>query len=199
MKVILAIDPGASGGVAVALYGKTVCHAMPATQGDVLALIRELKLAADVEGATCECVLEEVNGFVGKAQPGAAMFKFGEGYGFLKGVVQTLGIKLELVRPQVWQKAFGLGPAARWGSKTEWKNKLKAEAQRRFPHLRVTLATADALLLLEWRMGRQTTEGTNLPPCPEPLRSEASCPPQHPHPAAGHPLPSDGRGTGRSG
>lgn len=116
---------------------------------------------ADVEGAECECVLEEVNGFAGKAQPGSAMFKFGEGYGFLKGVVQALGIKLELVRPQVWQKAFSLGTAARCASKSEWKNKLKAEAQRRFPKLPVTLATADALLILEWSMGRKRTDGTN--------------------------------------
>jgi len=167
MKVIIAIDPGVSGGVAVEVWGKTVCHPMPATQGDVLELIRDFKRMADVEcvphgqPATCECVLEEVNGFVGKAQPGAAMFKFGEGYGFLKGVVQTLGIPLVLVRPQVWQKAFGLGTASRCASKTEWKNKLKAEAQRRFPHLPVTLATADALLILEWarRAARANGDG----------------------------------------
>jgi hypothetical protein len=78
------------------------------------------------------------------------MFKFGEGYGFLKGVVQALGIKLVLVRPQVWQKPFNLGTASRCASQSEWKNKLKAEAQRRFPQLPVTLATADALLILEW-------------------------------------------------
>lgn len=57
-----------------------------------------------------------------------------------------------LVRPQVWQKVFNLGTAASCASKSEWKNKLKAEAQRRFPHLPVTLATADALLILEWRL-----------------------------------------------
>jgi hypothetical protein len=91
-----------------------------------------------------------VSGFAGKAQPGSAMFKFGDQFGFLKGVLQTLGIRLELVRPQVWQKAFGLGTASACASKTIWKNKLKAEAQRRFPHLEVTLKTADALLILEY-------------------------------------------------
>jgi hypothetical protein len=57
---------------------------------------------------------------------------------------------LVLVRPQVWQKGFGLGTASTCASKSEWKNKLKAEAQRRFPHLPVTLKTSDALLLLEY-------------------------------------------------
>jgi len=150
MKTVVAIDPGVSGGVAVCAFGKTICHAMPATQGDVLELLRDIKNAASVESAECICVLEEVGGFAGKAQPGSAMFKFGEGFGFLKGVIQALGIKLELVRPQVWQKSFGLGTASRCASKTEWKNKLKAEAQRRFPQLRVTLATADALLIADY-------------------------------------------------
>lgn len=156
MKVIIAIDPGVSGGVAVAAFGKVVCQAMPATQGDVMELIRDHYRTAEVEDVETVCVLEEVNGFVGKAQPGSAMFKFGEGYGFIKGVVQTLGIKLVLVRPQVWQKSFGLGTASRCASKSEWKNKLKAEAQRRFPELPVTLATADALLILEWSLRTAT-------------------------------------------
>jgi hypothetical protein len=78
------------------------------------------------------------------------MFRFGENFGFIKGAVQALGIRLVVVRPQVWQKGFGLGKASACASKSEWKNKLKAEAQRRFPQLNVTLKTADALLLLEW-------------------------------------------------
>lgn len=123
---------------------------MPATQGDLLDLIRSLKAAADAEGRETVCVLEEVSGFAGQAQPGSAMFKFGEHYGFAKGVVQSLGIKLVLVRPQIWQKGFGLGTASNCASKSEWKNKLKAEAQRRFPHISVTLKTADALLILDW-------------------------------------------------
>ena len=149
MKTILAIDPGLSGGMAVSRFGKTECWPMPETQGDVLAIVREIREAAVAEGCEVVCVLEEVSGFAGKAQPGSAMFRFGEHFGFLKGVIQTLEIRLELVRPQVWQKGFGLGTASACRTKSEWKNKLKAEAQRRFPQLEVTLKTADALLLLE--------------------------------------------------
>ena len=153
MKVVIAIDPGKSGGVAVAGFGAVACHAMPETEGDMLDLIRGIKSGGDVEVAETVCVLEEVGGFAGKAQPGSAMFRFGENFGFIKGLVQALGIMLELVRPQVWQKAFGLGTASACASKTEWKNKLKAEAQRRFPNLHVTHKTADALLILEWKRG----------------------------------------------
>ncbi len=153
MKTVIAIDPGVSGGLAIARFGKTECYPMPETQGDLLALLREIKTAAEVEGHATVCVLEEVNGYAGKAQPGSAMFRFGEHFGFTKGVVQALGIRLLLVRPQTWQKMFGLGTASRCASKTEWKNKLKAEAQRRFPHLSVTLKTADALLIREYARG----------------------------------------------
>ena len=120
--------------------------------GTIMGARVTLHPSAEVEGDECVCVLEQVGGFVGKGQPGSAMFKFGEHFGFIKGVVQTLGIKLVLVRPQTWQKDFGLGTAANCASKSDWKNKLKAEAQRRFPHLPVTLATADALLILEWHL-----------------------------------------------
>jgi hypothetical protein len=122
---------------------------MPETQGDLLAIVREIERSTKIEGQELLCVLEEVSGFAGKAQPGSAMFRFGEHFGFIKGVIQALEIRLVLVRPQAWQKGFGLGTASACSSKTEWKNKLKAEAQRRFPHLGVTLKTADALLILE--------------------------------------------------
>ncbi len=149
MRTIVALDPGLSGGMAVRWFGKTDCWAMPGTQGDLLERLREIKSVAGLEGDELVAVLEEVSGFAGKAQPGSAMFRFGEHFGFIKGVVQALGIRLVLVRPQVWQKGFGLGTASACASKSEWKNRLKAEAQRRFPQLSVTLKTADALLMLE--------------------------------------------------
>lgn len=149
MKTILAIDPGVSGGIAVSRFGQTECWPMPETEGDRVALLREVRDAAAVEGCELVCVLEQVGGFVGRGQPGSAMFRFGENFGFIKGVIQTLGIRLVLVRPQLWQKGFGLGTASSCASKNIWKNKLKAEAQRRFPHLNVTHRTADALLILE--------------------------------------------------
>lgn len=149
MKFVVAIDPGVSGGVAISRFGKAECYPMPGP-GDLVELLRSVRDAAITEGCGIVCALERVGGFVGKPQPGSAMFRFGENFGFVQGVVQALGIRLVLVRPQEWQKGFGLGTASACGSKPEWKNKLKAEAQRRFPQLTVTQKTADALLLLEY-------------------------------------------------
>ena len=150
MKTIVAIDPGVSGGIAISAFGKTECHPMPETEGDRVDFMKSVKAATSLEGGEVVCVLEKVGGFAGKGQPGSAMFVFGENFGFLKGVIQALEIRLELVRPQEWQKGLGLGTASACAGKSEWKNKLKAEAQRRFPHLNVTLKTADALLILEY-------------------------------------------------
>lgn len=146
MKTIIAIDPGASGGIAVSGSGPVKAFKMPATQGDIVNHIRDIWSSTD----SCVCYLEQVGGFIGKKQPGSAMFKFGEGFGFVKGVLATLGIKTIMVRPQEWQKHFSLGTCKSCPSKTIWKNKLKSEAQRRFPELDVTLATSDALLILEY-------------------------------------------------
>jgi crossover junction endodeoxyribonuclease RuvC len=156
MKTIIAIDPGKSGGIAVANRLSTYCEPMPETQGDLIDLLRNIRTNEELEGDEILCVLEQVGGFTGKKQPGSRMFSFGEGYGFIKGVIQALEIPLVMVRPQAWQKVFGLGTAGACASKTEWKNKLKAEAQRRYPQLKVTLKTADALLILDWAM-RDTT------------------------------------------
>jgi hypothetical protein len=126
--------------------------AMPETEGDVLELLKEW--AADP--ANTVAVLEEVSGFAGVGQPGSGMFKFGRGFGFLLGVLQALGVRVELVRPQKWQRGLGLGSAVNCASKVEWKNKLKACAQRLHPGLKVTLAVSDALLILEYAIARMS-------------------------------------------
>ena len=133
-------------------FGVAGCLPMPRTGGDIVDLVRGIMSASAKSGAETVCLMEATGGYVGKAQPCSRSYTFGENAGFIKGVVQTLGIRLELVRPQEWQKAFGLGTASACGSKSIWKNKLKAEAQRRFPHLRITHKTADSLLILDYAL-----------------------------------------------
>lgn len=147
MKTLIVIDPGASGGIAYRRDGQpTDAVRMPPTEGDLVNLLREIT----PDPANTVAFVEEVGGYIGKAQPASSAFKFGRNFGFLLGVLQTLGIRVELVRPQKWQKALGVGHASSCTSKTEWKNKLKAQAQRLYPQIKPTLATSDALLILEY-------------------------------------------------
>src|SRR6185369_8839207 len=143
----VAIDPGLSGGIAYQLHGQPAqAVPMPATEGDFVDLLRTII----VDAKAAVAFVEEVGGYVGKAQPASSAFKFGRNFGFILGVFQSLGVRVELVRPQRWQKSLGLGSASGCASKTEWKNKLKATAQRLYPNLKPTLNTADALLILDY-------------------------------------------------
>lgn len=151
-KIILAIDPGASGGMAwgAAAGGSVQAAPMPDTEGGVVAFLRDtLQAAGGAENIAA--YVEQVGGFVKTAggQPGSAMFKFGRGYGFLLGACAALCVSVELVTPQRWQKGMSVGVRAGL-ERADWKRKLKAQAERLFPGQRVTLATADALLILEW-------------------------------------------------
>ena len=143
MMKTLSCDPGASGGFA----WREGCCPMPATDGDVVDLLRS-KRAEGFE----RIVIEDVGGFCGVGMPGSRMFNFGFGCGVIRGAAMALGFRVELVKPQMWQKHFSLGTARSAGSKTLWKNKLKAEAMRRFPAHDVTLKTADALLIWDYAL-----------------------------------------------
>ena len=169
-KVIIAIDPGASGAISVKHSDGTVmAHKMPDSPRGICDLLEPIKVTPDEVVA----YIEEVGGYIGGAgAPGSAMFNFGEGYGVIKGILTALRIPFHLVRPQKWQKELGLGTKEKAraerlcgqvttaelkrvanlnaGYKRDWKNKLKARAEREYPHLKVTLANCDALLILSY-------------------------------------------------
>ena len=78
----------------------------------------------------------------------AAMAKLHGNYGLVRGMVLALGLRLVEVPPKDWQGHYHLVKGDK--TRTEWKNALKNEAQKRFPKTTVTLATADALLIYEY-------------------------------------------------
>jgi hypothetical protein len=168
-KVRIGIDPGSIGGI-VEGADSVIAYPMPETEADVVGLLREIVERANIEGKEVVATIEKVSGFAGgDGQPGGAMFTFGRGAGIIYGALYMAQVRIEEVTPQKWQKALSLGnkqhvkcPSnadaetrkrfARQNAqyKTEWKNKLKAEAQRLYPSIKVTLKTADALLIYEY-------------------------------------------------
>lgn len=148
MKTLIAIDPGASGGIAVEWYdGKRVFYSAPDSETEWLELMTGLKSEFRMEAC-----LEKVGGFVGKKQPGSTMFTFGRGVGVIVGILMALGIPFREVRPQEWQKAVGAG-TTNGRTKGEWKRHLRDLAQKRNPGHKITLSTADAALMLDWMKG----------------------------------------------
>lgn len=94
----------------------------------------------------------------GNRQPGHAMFTFGKNTGAAIMAFKMIGATVHEIPPKTWQAPLFVKKHG--SSKGEWKNILKGLAQRFFPGVKVTLATADALLLLRFGMQK---EGANLP------------------------------------
>jgi hypothetical protein len=121
---------------------------MPETDGDCNDLIGECS-----NGQNAVCYIEKVGGYIaGNKCPGSAMFNFGHGRGVLIGCLLARCLRIIEPTPQQWQKWLQIGTIG--GD----KNKLKAEAQRRFPRLKVTLKTADALLMLDYAIAKEGSE-----------------------------------------
>lgn len=142
-RLILGIDPGALGGIAVLdIDGNVVSLTkMPDTPQDILDYLRQYS-------ADGVCYMENVgNGMPGQSSKATATFARHNGH--LEMALLSLGIKTNMVTPAKWMKSFQLG-SSRDYSKTEWKNRLKSKAQQLFPREKVTLCVSDALLIAEY-------------------------------------------------
>lgn len=139
MKHYIGIDPGQSGGIAViGPDGVAAAYKMPDTERDVFDLLREI---AGWYGNNPVAVIESVHAM--PKQGVTSSFTFGKGYGGLRMALIGLTIPFSDVTPQKWQKAIGCLTRGD-------KNVSKRKAQELFPALKITHATADALLLAEW-------------------------------------------------
>ena len=136
---MLAIDPGQSGGLAYTDQdGIVQAERMPPTMTDLIDRLIELKAT----GIT-QAVVERTGTYVpGNSGPSAA--KFARHCGHIEAALYALGFSTTQVSPAVWQKRLGALPKDKKARKNEIKNRMAAK----FPHLKVTLATADALAIL---------------------------------------------------
>lgn len=146
--MLMGIDPGASGGVAV-LYGsgKLIVEPMPATLRDLWCMFNEERAVYSNEEA-CFAVMEQVHAM--PKQGVSSTFTFGRGVGRLEMALTAADIPYESVTPRKWQKELGIQAKSKDWSNTQWKNHLKEHAQRLYPEQKITLKTADALLILEY-------------------------------------------------
>lgn len=112
-------------------------HKMPETERDVYNLLQSIE--PDF------AVIEAVHSM--PKQGVSSSFKFGRGYGFLRGCLIGSGVPFEEVTPQKWQTHLG----CRSGGD---KNVTKSFAQQKFPSLTITHATADALLIAFYGISR---------------------------------------------
>ena len=166
--VYLGLDPGVSGGLAGIGPGGVSAIKMPPDESSIWAWIHAM-VGDDwyLDSPPVYAVLEQVQGWIGGrgqegraqgGQPGSAMFKFGQSYGTLRGMLTAAGLiegtNYWTIVPKVWQRKLGVKPRDAKGgeSKEDYKRRLRALAQDLmgilFPQeVAPTLGTADALLL----------------------------------------------------
>ena len=152
MKIVIGIDPGINGGIAVLGDGGVVLDAvrMPATMMDIYDYLRGV-VSNSVRAV---CYMEKVGmGMPGQSSKATATFS--RHCGHLEMALLALGVQTYEVTPQKWMKALGMG-SSKGFSKTEWKNKLKGVAQQLFPAQKVTLSTSDALLIAVYGKKQET-------------------------------------------
>lgn len=131
----LGVDPGLAGGIAIMSPNGIAAHKMPETERDIWEFFHGIPILRSF------ALIERVHSMPGQGV--SSSFKFGMGYGALRMALVASGIPFEDVTPQKWQKALGCLSGGD-------KNVTKQRAQSLFPHIKVTHAIADSLLIAEF-------------------------------------------------
>ena len=113
---MIAIDPGITGAVAhIDGDGYATVHDLPTIEKKGKAKIKKMIDARALSdlidslliNSTDRIAIEQVSAMPGQGV--SSMFSLGDTFGCLRGVCESLGGKVEFVRPQAWKKHYGLG------------------------------------------------------------------------------------------
>jgi crossover junction endodeoxyribonuclease RuvC len=120
--IYIGIDPGLSGGLATisANGAQVTARPMPVSGGQIDAsAVADLVWGAALAcGDTAIAVMEKVGAM--PKQGVVSMFRFGQGYGTILGVLGALGIRCELVTPQRWKAVILAGTARDKAAAIAW-------------------------------------------------------------------------------
>jgi len=148
-NVIVGIDPGESGGIAMLdLETKKILYVTKVKGLTELDIINILDLMYSTFIRTV--YLEKVHAM--PKQGVSSTFKFGKNYGFNRGVVLALRKPLIDVPPSTWQRHLGCLTGGD-------KNVTKSFAQQLYPDTKITHAIADAILIALYGCHHATIKG----------------------------------------
>lgn len=149
LKYYLGIDPGMSGGLALLNGAKPEwVEGMPASEVDIWNTVWAMKLRVGKVGGELFAHIE----WISHAMFGTNKGSMSKLYGSYKGLRMALvaaGIRFQDVKPKLWQNEMGIEARRKNETTAKWKGRLRATAQQLFRTTRVTLETADALLIAE--------------------------------------------------
>ena len=150
-KIILGIDPGKMGAIA-AIEGKEVtAHKFPKDLVELPIIVRMYVDKYRIEDI--KVLIEHVHSFPTDSRPSA--FSFGRNLGQWEGVLSFFELNIETVPPRTWQSFYDI-PVIK--NKHERKTWLKNKALELFPHLKITLANCDSLLIANYAKENERTD-----------------------------------------
>jgi len=143
-EVVVGIDPGKSGAIAVISRDGYTAHAFKSS-------VQAAGVVADVALSPLVHIFSERVG-ASEGMGKSHAFEFGRNVGHWEGIISAFGLdeRVTLVDPRTWQNYFpGGGPDLEGvGDDYELRKRvLKNFAIEIFPGIKVTLKTADALLV----------------------------------------------------
>lgn len=151
IEMIVGIDPGVTGGIAINDKGKHSVHKMPGTINEIDGLLRYCQSIS----SSMLVIIEDVRIYPGDmSQEGKAygrmlrMQKLMNQYSEMKSAMKLAGIPYKKVQPSSWQKYLNLRPDG-WKKMTsgQRKNVYRKFAQANFQK-KVILSVADSVCLM---------------------------------------------------
>jgi len=145
---VLGIDPGKSGGIALLNpKGMPIVAPTAPTPFDFNKQVMEFKTFAEGQGGKLHAWVEAVHSMPRDGVKSA--FTFGKWVGYLEMVLIVNGIPFDSVKPQEWMTFLNCMTKGD-------KNVTKSKAQMLYPEWadKITLRTADALLIAHYGRGR---------------------------------------------
>lgn len=155
ISVIIGIDPGASGGIAVYIPGQKVkTLKMPKDDVDIrdffsyyaenykpLVFLEKLSVRPD------DVAVQGDKAALGKLY---RIQKMMANFEHLKALIEAAGIPYVLVHPMTWQTKLNLRIRGAEENKAERKRRYQTSAAAKYPEVKVTLWNADALLIMHF-------------------------------------------------
>lgn len=153
-RAIIGIDPGGSGAIAIYANGRAQTVKMPKETKELDTYLRYLK---ETYGPEPIVFIEKVQAFVKDDDAPGKKFMINKmlaNYQELLTIIKLIGFDFVQVYPVSWQSTLGFNFKGKDLSKSERKKKYAEFSQNCFPEVKVTLATADALCLLQFAFNK---------------------------------------------
>ncbi len=143
--MILGIDPGTKGGAVIISEDREIIEVMDfnkTTPHERYDILNKYKKDITI------CYIEKISSWgLSDLQRIKAIIKLNKEYGIILGILYSVGIPLNHVTPQTWQKRMGCTALPQ---KTK-KQSLQLRAQELFPNRKkITQNICDALLIAEY-------------------------------------------------